>query len=207
MQLLAPLLRCADRFDDRFAARRGDPDGWERARAAGPVATGWAAAKLVADGAVYFCDCTSESVQARNKEAGGKPGYDGFCRDRGLEPGPGRAARFRTPRAGRTAWTDLVRGEVSFANADLEDFVVALRSAWGEYARTVGNVRYYTDPGCSIDPNPAVFQQLKDFDQSHPDLTTPEAMRARAEAWKAIGSQPQKVRVLGVPFDCRFAGD
>lgn len=83
-----------------------------------------AAAKLVADGAVYFCDCTTESVQARNKESGGKPGYDGFCRDRGLEAGPGRAARFRTPREGRTAWTDLVRGEVSFANVDLEDFVV-----------------------------------------------------------------------------------
>ncbi|QXC63060.1 glutamate--tRNA ligase [Aquihabitans sp. G128] len=83
-----------------------------------------AAAKLVAGGAVYFCDCTAEDVQARNKAAGGKPGYDGFCRDRGLEPGPGRAARFRTPREGRTGWTDLVRGEVSFANADLEDFVV-----------------------------------------------------------------------------------
>ncbi|MCU1356879.1 MAG: gltX [Acidimicrobiales bacterium] len=83
-----------------------------------------AAAKLVAAGAVYFCDCTSEEVQARNKAAGGKPGYDGFCRDRGLEPGPGRAARFRTPREGRTGWTDLVRGEISFANADLEDFVV-----------------------------------------------------------------------------------
>ncbi len=83
-----------------------------------------AAAKLVADGAVYFCDCTAESVQARNKEAGGKPGYDGFCRDRGLESGPGRAARFRTPREGRTSWSDLVRGDVSFANADLEDFVV-----------------------------------------------------------------------------------
>ncbi|MEZ5178633.1 MAG: glutamate--tRNA ligase [Acidimicrobiales bacterium] len=83
-----------------------------------------AAAKLVAGGAVYFCDCTGEAVQTRNKAAGGKPGYDGFCRDRGLEPGPGRAARFRTPREGRTGWTDLVRGEVSFANADLEDFVV-----------------------------------------------------------------------------------
>ena len=83
-----------------------------------------AAAKLVASGSVYFCDCTGEVVQARNKAAGGKPGYDGFCRDRGLEPGPGRAARFRTPREGRTGWTDLIRGEVSFANADLEDFVV-----------------------------------------------------------------------------------
>ncbi|HEX2577521.1 MAG TPA: glutamate--tRNA ligase, partial [Aquihabitans sp.] len=83
-----------------------------------------AAAKLVAAGAVYACDCTSEAVQARNKAAGGKPGYDGFCRERGLEPGPGRALRFRTPREGRTGWDDLVRGEVSFANADLEDFVV-----------------------------------------------------------------------------------
>jgi glutamyl-tRNA synthetase len=83
-----------------------------------------ATAKLVADGTVYACDCTGEQVQARNKEAGGKPGYDGFCRDRGLEPGPGRALRFRTPREGRTGWTDLVRGEVSFANADIEDFVV-----------------------------------------------------------------------------------
>jgi glutamyl-tRNA synthetase len=83
-----------------------------------------AAAKLLADGSVYPCDCTGEQVQARNKESGGKPGYDGFCRDRGLEPGPGRALRFRTPREGRTGWTDLVRGEVSFANADIEDFVV-----------------------------------------------------------------------------------
>jgi glutamyl-tRNA synthetase len=83
-----------------------------------------AAAELVAAGAVYPCDCTGEQVQARNKEAGGKPGYDGFCRERGLEPGPGRALRFRTPREGRTGWTDLVRGEISFANADIEDFVV-----------------------------------------------------------------------------------
>ena len=83
-----------------------------------------AAAKLVTGGAVYACECTTEQVQARNKESGGKPGYDGFCRDRGLEPGPGRALRFRTPREGRTSWIDLIRGEVSFANSDIEDFVV-----------------------------------------------------------------------------------
>ncbi|HMS90067.1 MAG TPA: glutamate--tRNA ligase [Acidimicrobiales bacterium] len=83
-----------------------------------------AAAGLVAAGTAYHCECTGEEVQARNKAAGGKPGYDGFCRDRGLGPGPGRAVRFRTPREGRTGWTDLVRGEISFANADVEDFVV-----------------------------------------------------------------------------------
>jgi glutamyl-tRNA synthetase len=83
-----------------------------------------AAAKLVATGAAYYCSCTGEEVQARNAAAGGKPGYDGFCRDRDLEAGPGRALRFATPREGRTGWTDLVRGEVSFANSDIEDFVV-----------------------------------------------------------------------------------
>lgn len=83
-----------------------------------------AAAKLVASGAVYACECTGEQVQARNKEAGGKPGYDGHCRDKGLEPGPGRALRFRTPREGRTGWMDLIRDEISFANSDIEDFVV-----------------------------------------------------------------------------------
>ena len=80
--------------------------------------------RLVEAGAVYACDCTAETVQARNKAAGGKPGYDGHCRDRDLEPGPGRALRFKVPREGRTGWHDLVRGDVSFANVDLEDFVV-----------------------------------------------------------------------------------
>lgn len=83
------------------------------------------AASLAASGAAYACDCTADDVRARNETTGGKPGYDGHCRDRGLEPGPGRALRFRTPREGRTGWTDLVRGEISFANADIEDFVVA----------------------------------------------------------------------------------
>lgn len=83
-----------------------------------------AVTKLLDAGAVYHCDCTGEDVQKRNQQRGGKPGYDGFCRDRDLEAAPGRALRFRTPDEGRTGWHDLIRGEVSFANADLEDFVV-----------------------------------------------------------------------------------
>ena len=81
-----------------------------------------AAMKLYAEGKAYFCDLTGEQVQERAK-ASGKPGYDGFSRDRGLEPGPGRVLRFRVP-AGETVVHDLVRGEVKFDNATIEDFVL-----------------------------------------------------------------------------------
>ena len=81
-----------------------------------------AAMKLYAEGKAYFCDLTGEQVQERAK-ASGKPGYDGYSRDRGLEPGPGRVLRFRVP-AGETVVHDLVRGEVKFDNATIEDFVL-----------------------------------------------------------------------------------
>ena len=84
-----------------------------------------AADALLASGDAYWCDCSPEQVQARAKERGGPPGYDGHCRDRGLAEGAG-PLRFRVP-PGTTAWTDLVRGEVSFDNATIEDFVL-LRS-------------------------------------------------------------------------------
>jgi glutamyl-tRNA synthetase len=84
-----------------------------------------AAAELSAGGHAYWCECTREDVERRNAERGVKtPGYDGHCRDRGLERAPGRALRFRTPDAGATAWTDLVRGEVVVDNAAIEDFVI-----------------------------------------------------------------------------------
>jgi glutamyl-tRNA synthetase len=83
-----------------------------------------AADKLLASGRAYWCDCTPEQIQARAKERGGPPGYDGYCRDRGLEPGEGTALRFRTPDEGTTSFDDLVRGTVSFDNAVLEDFVI-----------------------------------------------------------------------------------
>lgn len=86
-----------------------------------------AALSLLAKGQAYWCDCTSEQVQARAKERGGPPGYDGFCRDRGLPQSDATALRFRAPDDGTTSFTDLVRGEVSFDNKSIEDFVL-LRS-------------------------------------------------------------------------------
>ncbi len=84
-----------------------------------------AADRLLEAGLAYRCDCTREDLDARNAAAGRKtPGYDGFCRDRRVEPGPGVVVRFRVPDDGVTAFTDLIRGEVSFDNANLEDFVI-----------------------------------------------------------------------------------
>jgi glutamyl-tRNA synthetase len=87
-----------------------------------------AAQQLAADGHAYWCDCAPEAVQARNKAGGGKPGYDRHCRERRLAGGPGHVLRFRTPLDGTTAWTDLIRGDVTFEHANIEDFVL-LRSS------------------------------------------------------------------------------
>ena len=83
------------------------------------------ALSLHAQGKAYWCDCTPDDVQARTG-AGGS-GYDGHCRDRQVEQGPHTALRFRTPDEGTTGFSDVVRGEVSFDNATIEDFVL-LRS-------------------------------------------------------------------------------
>ena len=83
-----------------------------------------ALADLWQNGYLYACDCTRELVLERTK-ANATPGYDGFCRDRGLDRSLGRALRFKVPREGVTVVEDLVRGEVRFANSTIEDFVVA----------------------------------------------------------------------------------
>jgi glutamyl-tRNA synthetase len=82
-----------------------------------------AAEKLYAAGRAYYCDCTREAAQARTGSQ--HQGYDGFCRDRGLPPGEGRALRFRTPDEGATRVVDLIRGEPTFENRLIEDFVIA----------------------------------------------------------------------------------
>ncbi|MDA0371857.1 MAG: glutamate--tRNA ligase [Actinomycetota bacterium] len=81
-----------------------------------------AAERLYRDGHAYYCDLTTEQIQERAK-ASGRPGYDGYSRDRGLEPGPGRVLRFRVPE-GVTIVDDLVRGRVEFQNDTIEDFVL-----------------------------------------------------------------------------------
>jgi glutamyl-tRNA synthetase len=79
-----------------------------------------AVARLLGDKAAYYCDCTRDQIDARMKGSVNQ-GYDGWCRDRGLTSG---AVRFRAPDDGQTIVHDLIRGDVVFEHATIEDFVV-----------------------------------------------------------------------------------
>jgi len=95
-----------------------------------------AAQRLYEQGRAYYCDCTREDIIARTGDQ--HRGYDGYCRDRGLGPGPGRAMRFRAPDEGATVIDDLVRGKTVFENSSIEDFVLA--RADGSILFLLGNV-------------------------------------------------------------------
>jgi len=81
----------------------------------------------------------------------------------------------------------------------LDDFVVALRNAWHKYTELKGNTRYYSNPGCSIDPDPKVYQKLHQVWKQTKD--TDEAVKQ----WERTCHSPQAVRVFGIPFNTRFA--
>ncbi|MYK75082.1 MAG: glutamate--tRNA ligase, partial [Acidimicrobiaceae bacterium] len=76
--------------------------------------------RLVDGGAAYYCDLTRSEIEERCAAAG----YHGWSRDRDVADGPGVVVRFRCPDEGATVVNDLVRGEVSFPNESLEDFVI-----------------------------------------------------------------------------------
>ncbi len=80
-----------------------------------------AAERLFRSDKAYYCECTRDQLVARTGNQ--DKGYDGFCRDRGLGPGDGRALRFRVPQ-GSIVVNDLVRGTVTFDNSSIEDFVI-----------------------------------------------------------------------------------
>jgi glutamyl-tRNA synthetase len=91
---------------------------------------------LLESGAAYRCFCPPERIEAeraRAAAAGGGWRYDRRCLALSADAAAGRAAagerfaiRFRVP-AGKTAWQDIVYGDIAFDNDAIEDFVV-LRS-------------------------------------------------------------------------------
>jgi nondiscriminating glutamyl-tRNA synthetase len=98
--------------------------------------------ELIAKGAAYRCFCSPERIDALREEqraAKQNPRYDGQCRD--LDPtetlsraeaGEPFALRFRVP-DGETRFTDLVRGDVRFANVEVDDWVMVRRGGAPTY--------------------------------------------------------------------------
>ena len=87
----------------------------------------------------------------------------------------------------------------------LEDFVVALRNAWLKYSQVKENTYYYSDPGCTIDPDPNVLLKLDDIGRQIMNSSQDSEVEENIKQWEQICSSPQEVGVFGVPFHSRFA--
>jgi glutamyl-tRNA synthetase len=77
-----------------------------------------ALAQLLADGHAYHSNATADDVRAYKEKHGADRGFRGVPESEG-------AVRLHVPDDGYTAFDDLVRGEVSFPNANMDDPVIA----------------------------------------------------------------------------------
>ncbi|MEM9173504.1 MAG: glutamate--tRNA ligase [Pseudomonadota bacterium] len=93
------------------------------------------------EGKAYYCYCTREELDALREaqmKAGEKPRYDGRWRDRsdtrdGVDP----VVRFKNPLTGSVRFVDDVRGEVTVANEELDDLIIARSDGTPTYNFTV----------------------------------------------------------------------
>lgn len=90
--------------------------------------------QMLAAGTAYHCYMSPEELDAlreAQRARGEKPRYDGRWR-----PEPGKTlpeppagvqpvVRFKNPLDGVVAWDDQVKGRIEFANAELDDFIIA----------------------------------------------------------------------------------
>lgn len=88
-------------------------------------------------GLAYWCICTPEELESRRKEAqarGESMKYDGRCRDRGIQkPTELSALRFIAPQEGQTVIHDLIKGEIIFENAVLDDLIILRSNGYATY--------------------------------------------------------------------------
>jgi glutamyl-tRNA synthetase len=88
------------------------------------------ARQLLAAGRAYHCYCTPAELEAMRERARAEKRsvrYDGTWRDRDPAEAPQGVApviRLRAPQEGRTTIRDLVQGEVTVANAELDDLIL-----------------------------------------------------------------------------------
>jgi len=84
--------------------------------------------KLLDKGAAYYCTCSTQELEVMRQKgmaAGGKPKYDGTCRDKDLHKSADAVVRFKAPLAGTTVLSDVIKGNIVFQNSEMDDFIIA----------------------------------------------------------------------------------
>ena len=98
---------------------------------------------LLDRGEAYCCYCSRErldTLREAQRAQGLKPRYDGHCRARTGESPAGAAppvVRFRNPLAGDVVVEDAIKGRIVFANAELDDLIIARSDGTPTYNFTV----------------------------------------------------------------------
>jgi glutamyl-tRNA synthetase len=83
--------------------------------------------RLIDSGRAYYCTCSPDEIEAMRQKAmatGGKPKYDGTCRDKGLSKTEDAVIRLKAPLSGITVVEDVIKGNIVFQNDELDDFIV-----------------------------------------------------------------------------------
>ena len=96
--------------------------------------------KLMDEGKAYRCYCTPEEITAYREEAmksGKKPKYNYKCRERSDQPDLPFTIRIKAPMEGETTYHDICRGEITFDNRELDDFIIARSDGTPTYNLTV----------------------------------------------------------------------
>ncbi len=83
--------------------------------------------RLLQEGKAYYCHCDPEELERKKKEAmsrGEKPRYDRRCRDLGLGPAPNAVVRIKAPLSGVTRFKDIIKGNITINNQELDDIII-----------------------------------------------------------------------------------
>lgn len=83
--------------------------------------------RLLDSGHAYYCTCSPDKITAMREKAmatGGKPKYDGTCRDKELSKTSEAVIRLKAPLTGTTVVEDVIKGKIVFQNDELDDFIV-----------------------------------------------------------------------------------
>lgn len=82
---------------------------------------------LIDKGHAYYCTCSPEAIEAMREKAmatGGKPKYDGTCREKNLPETPNSVVRLKAPLTGTTIIEDVVKGHIAFQNTEMDDYII-----------------------------------------------------------------------------------